>query len=272
MFAVGARTEVLAVAKATGECSTAVRVPADRAAPETIQTWDWHDALATDGLLHGLSLESGRRVKLFTEFGAPAKIGVNDAGLGVHFNILSHRSDGGPGGVPVHAIARRILEEAETVADALEIAESAPVSASTVFTVVSFRDGAAEAASIEVAPAGVAVVRPGADGWLVHTNHFLDPFLAEGDTGDEDSTTRTRYAHTSARTGAMTGRTPEERASAWCGTDTADAPVCVRPDLTKPAHEQWGTLLTIGLDLRGFGLDVHAGTPDEAALQGFGRF
>ena len=78
-FAVAARTEVLAVAPSAGEgeCSTAVRVPADGGAPETIQTWDWHDHLATDGLLHRLTAESGRVVKLFTEFGTPAKIGVN---------------------------------------------------------------------------------------------------------------------------------------------------------------------------------------------------
>ena len=83
-FAVAARTEVLAVAPSAGEgeCSTVVRVPADGGAPETIQTWDWHDHLATDGLLHRLTAASGRAVKLFTEFGAAAKIGVNDAGLG----------------------------------------------------------------------------------------------------------------------------------------------------------------------------------------------
>lgn len=63
-FAVGARTEVLAVAPSAGEgeCSTAVRVPRGAGAPETIQTWDWHDELATDGLLHHFTTESGRDV------------------------------------------------------------------------------------------------------------------------------------------------------------------------------------------------------------------
>lgn len=272
-FAVGARTEVLAVAPSAGEgeCSTAVRVPRDGSAPETIQTWDWHDDLATDGLLHRLSVVNGREVKLFTEFGTAAKIGVNDAGLGLHFNILSHRSDSEAGGVPVHAVARRILEEATTLAEAREIAASARVSASTVFTVAAFRDGEAEAASIEVAPAGVGIVPPNDAGWVVHTNHFLDPVLAEGDTMRAESTTQERYAYTVAAGDAMTGLDAVARAAAFCGGD-AGAPICMRPDQTKPAHEQWGTLLTIALDLPGFALEVHAGTPDEVAASGLERF
>lgn len=272
-FAVGARTEVLAVAPSAGEgeCSTAVRVPRDGGAPETIQTWDWHDELATDGLLHRFSAESGREVKLFTEFGTAAKIGVNDAGLGLHFNILSHRSDSDAGGVPVHAIARRILEEATTVEEARAIAASAVVSASTVFTIAAYHDGVAEAASIEVAPAGVGVVSPNADGWLVHTNHFLDPALADGDTMREESTTRARYDFTLAAGPAMTGLAPEPRAAAFCGGDAA-APICMRPDPAVPVHEQWGTLLTIALDVPGFALEAHAGTPDEVAAAGLDRF
>ncbi len=273
-FAVAARTEVLAVAPSAGEgeCSTAVRVPADGGAPETIQTWDWHDHLATDGLLHRLTAASGRGVKLFTEFGAAAKIGVNDAGLGVHFNILSHRSDSDAGGVPVHGIARRILEEATTLDEARRIAASARVSASTVLTVAAFHDGIAEAASLELSPAGMAIVPPAADGRLVHTNHFLDPVLAEGDTSADDSTTRARYAHASAVGGAMSGLPAAERAAAFCGSEGGSAPICMRPDAARPVHEQWGTLLTIALDLPGFALEVHPGTPDEVAVHGFDRF
>lgn len=161
LAAVGARTEILAAEppRGEGECSTAVLTGADHA-PETLQTWDWHEFLVPDGLLLDLTTQTGRRVKLFTEFGTAAKIGVNDAGLGLHFNILSHRSDSDQGGVPVHAIARRILEEAATVEEAQAIAASATVSASTVFTVFDFHDGGSRAVSLELAPAGLGVVRP----------------------------------------------------------------------------------------------------------------
>ncbi|WP_234106949.1 C45 family autoproteolytic acyltransferase/hydolase, partial [Streptomyces venezuelae] len=92
--AVGARTEILAACPAPGkgECSTAVFAPPGMP-PQTMQTWDWHDSLVPDALLHELTPRAGRTVKLFTEFGVPGKIGVNSAGLGVHFNILFHATD-----------------------------------------------------------------------------------------------------------------------------------------------------------------------------------
>ncbi|WP_306319592.1 MULTISPECIES: C45 family peptidase [unclassified Streptomyces] len=269
--AVGARTEILAACPPAGEgeCSTAVYAPGGGAAPQTVQTWDWHEHLVPDALLHAFTPAEGRTVKLFTEFGAAAKIGVNSAGLGVHFNILFHRADGAGGGVPVHAVARRILDEADTLEEAVELAGSARVSASTSLTVVTADGGAA---SLELSPRGLAVVRPGDDGWLLHTNHFLDPELAAGDVCPGDSSTAERLAHLGAVRAALPGLAPAERAKALCGSAGSGAVVCMRPDAAKPPHEQWGTLLTVGLDIAGGGLDYAVGTPDIAAERGFSRF
>ncbi|MGW5097257.1 C45 family autoproteolytic acyltransferase/hydrolase [Streptomyces nodosus] len=270
--AVGARTEVLAAAPGKGECTTAVHIPPAGGPPETIQTWDWHDSLTPDGLLLSLVTGTRRRVKLFTEFGTAAKIGVNDAGLGLHFNILHHCSDNTTGGVPVHAVARRVLEEATTVVEARDIVASATVSASTVLTVATCRDGRSAAASIEMSPAGFAVVPPDTDGWLIHTNHFLAPGLADGDTGTPESVSAERYDHAYAVRGSMTGRSAPERAAAFCGGDGAAAVVCVRADDAQPDHERWSTLLTASLDLPGVALEYRAGTPDAAAREGLDRF
>lgn len=270
--AVAARTEVLVAAPGPGECTTAVLVPPTGGAPETIQTWDWHDGLCPDAVLLGLTTPAGRRVKLFTELGTAAKIGVNDAGLGLHFNILRHASDHAGGGVPVHAIARRVLEEATTVAEAAEIAASATISASTVLTVVTYADGVADAASIEMSPAGTAVVRPGADGWLIHTNHFLDPSLGVGEAGTPEAMSEERYAHVDELRAGMGGLDAVDRAAAFCGPDAAGALVCMRPDKALPDHEQWGTLLTICVDVPGFALDHLAASPDVAAREGLARF
>ncbi|MDP5226461.1 MULTISPECIES: C45 family peptidase [Arthrobacter] len=274
LAAVGARTEILAAAppRLEGECSTAVLTREDRA-PETLQTWDWHDFLVPDGLLLDFATETGRRVKMFTEFGTAAKIGVNDSGLGLHFNILSHSSDSDAGGVPVHAIARRILEEASTVEEATAIAGSATVSASTVFTVFAqTHDGGSRAASLELSPAGLAAVRPDEDGWLFHTNHFLDPELSVGDAARAESTTVERFQHLNAVRETLAGLAPVDRARAACGTDGSGAAICMVPDSTKPRIDQWGTLLTIGVDVAGFGLDYFAGRPDQAAEHGLARF
>ncbi|MEU0598123.1 C45 family peptidase [Streptomyces sp. NPDC006393] len=270
--AVGARTEVLAAAPGQGECTTAVHAPPSGGPPETIQTWDWHDSLAPDGLLLSLVTGTRRRVKLFTEFGAAAKIGVNDAGLGLHFNILNHRCDDTTGGVPVHAVARRVLEEATTVAEAQDIVASATVSASTVLTVATYRDGHAAAASLEMSPSGFAVMRPDTDGWVIHTNHFLDPGLADGDTSTPESASAERYRHAHAVRGAMTGRPAPARAASFCGGHGAAAVVCVHADDSQPGHERWSTLLTACLDLPGFALEYRAGNPDVAAREGLDRF
>lgn len=273
LAAVGARTEILAAAppRAEGECSTAVHVGAGIPA-ETIQTWDWHDFLVPEGLLVEFEATSGLGVKIFTEFGTAAKIGVNSAGLGLHFNILSHESDSAAGGVPVHAIARRILEEARTVDDARRIAASAEVSASTVFTVFDGDASGSRAASIEVSPAGVGVVPPDSDGWILHTNHFLDPELFAGDTMPADSTTAERFAHLDAVRGTLAGLAPAARALAACGGLGENAAVCMTPDRTLPRIDQWATLLTISMDTVEFGLDVYPGRPDQAATAGLIRF
>ncbi|MET8977057.1 C45 family peptidase [Streptomyces sp. NPDC004539] len=195
-----ARTEILATVGATaeGECSTAVYLGADT--PRTLQTWDWHEEF-TDGK----TLVSHPTARIFTEAGILGKIGVNSAGLGLHFNILSHAEDGDGIGVPVHVVARRILDEAATLAEAVDLARSARVSASTVLTVVS-RDN--DGACVELSPAGTAVLPPDADGYLLHTNHFLDPRLAEGESAAEAGSTHVRYAHLVAHRELLTSPDP----------------------------------------------------------------
>lgn len=324
LAALNARTEILAAGEPDreGECSTLVLAPESARSPLTLQTWDWHAELCPTGLLLSVApdppeADRGRgrvgRVRLFTEAGMLGKIGVNDAGLGVHFNILHHASDTDAGGVPVHAIARRVLDEASTVEEAASIIRSAPVSASTVLTVVADR-GARRAVCFEISPERVAEVLPDPDGMLVHTNHFLAPELAAGEAASAASTTRTRFAHLSRigqranlRGGGLRGlggrgdpgdpgdpgglgalrdlggprglghlrgasASIEERAADFCGPEGAHAPVCMRPDPSLPPHDQWTTLLTIGLDLERGRLEYRAGSPAELVAHGAERF
>lgn len=269
VMTVCARTEILATLDTSeqGECSTAVVLPENGRAPRSMQTWDWHEFLVPASLVLTYTTAAGVRVKTFTEFGAPAKIGVNDAGVGVHFNILHHASDHSDGGVPVHAIARRILEEAHSVDDAVEIARSASVSASTVLTVVSAEPAAA---CIELCPAGTAVVTPVArldgEAILFHTNHFLNEELAAGERTPDVSTTYARLDHLGSVLAASAGDLgPSEFATALCGADGADAPICMTPDLALPQADQWSTLLTVGLDVSEGTMEYFSGDPTEFA-------
>ncbi|MFI9841114.1 C45 family autoproteolytic acyltransferase/hydrolase [Nonomuraea sp. NPDC051941] len=268
---VNARTEILAAIDATGEgeCSTSVVLPGAGEAPRTVQTWDWHDHLRDAPMLWELEPRPGHVVRTFTEAGALAKIGVNTGGLGIHFNILRHDSDTADLGVPVHLIARKILDEATTVEEAADIARSATVSASTVITAVTSSD----AASIEISPAGVAVIPPEPDGVLQHCNHFLDPALAKDERHSTDRpSTYARFQHLRANTEGLSSDDHTKRALAMLSHGPEDAPVCAHPDQTMPINQRWETVATIALDLVAARLRVHQGGPcqvTEATWQTF---
>jgi len=267
LAALVARTEILAH-EPVSECTTAVALRPGRA-PSTIQTWDWYRHLAPTATLLAFSTADGTGVRTFAETGMLAKIGVNDAGVGVHFNMLGHALDGTVPGVPVHAVVRRILEEARGVDDAVRIVRSAPYAASSAMTVVDRTGGAA---SIEVSPAGIAVIAP-TDGLLVRTNHFLDPGLAAGGVTDEHSTTGARFAH-ARRTGMGLAQAGDlaSAAAVLCGAEGAASPVCVRPDLRLDPDHRWETLLTISIDLDAVALHWHPGPPSDLRTVDARRF
>lgn len=266
------RTEVLAAVGAVGEgeCSTAVYLPA-AGAPRTIQTWDWHDELAADRLVVRHVADSGLTVRYFTEFGMLAKIGLNDAGLGLHFNILNHASDSGPIGVPVHAVARRVLDQATTIAEAVDIAASATLSASTVLTVATYDGERGDAACIELSPAGQAVVRPD-DGILVHTNHFLDAGLARGDLVPSSASTYRRLKQVRERRDLVSAADPLRRTEALRVHEVDGAPVCCHPDPEVSFDQRWESLLTMVLDLDRGMLDFHDGRPCDVRADSWQTF
>lgn len=278
LMLLNARTEILAHAPAPPtECSTVVALHGGRR-PQTLQTWDWNADLAPTAVLLE-ELVGGRVVRTFAETGMPGKIGVarapGAAGIGVHFNILHHRSDRSAVGVPVHVVMRRILDEATGLDGAIALARSAPLGASTVLTVVEGESdrGHARAASLELSPEGVGVVEPTA-GFLAHTNHYLDASLAEGEAARATSTTQVRLEHALAQRDAlMAAHGAVELAAAMCGARGADAPVCVRSEPDAAFAERWSTLLTASLDVDATAIDWFAGPPSgmtAATVQRFG--
>ncbi|WP_020672965.1 C45 family autoproteolytic acyltransferase/hydolase [Amycolatopsis nigrescens] len=261
--ALNGRTEILAALACTGEgeCSTSVLLPG-AGAPRTVQTWDWHDTLRHNMLIWSLEPRPGRQVHTFTEFGVVGKIGLNSAGLGVHFNVLRHASDHADIGVPVHVVARRVLDEATTVEQAVELARSARLSASSMLTVVTFDGRDSAALGLELCPAGVAELPLGADGFLMHTNHFLDPELAEGEvTTAAVSSTYERLPGLRERLGALSAADHTGRARALHSHRGDGAPICTHADHSLPAHLRWESLATISLDLAARRLYVHDGGP-----------
>jgi isopenicillin-N N-acyltransferase-like protein len=264
-----ARTEILARlgVVAPGECSTIVDLRADGRSPVTMQTWDWHEHLADSWLAWTIEFPSGEVLHTITEFGQLAKIGVGSRGVGLHLNILNHASDGGPMGVPIHVLSRTVLERAASASSAAALLGAAPVSASSVFTLIAASSAGATVAGAELAPAGPRFVLPSADGLYLHTNHFLDPHLAAGDraprTGPDSFL---RLDALRRKTCGDPARDPEELRSILADHSAGAGSTCCHAAESARFGDRWTTLATVSLDVAAGELSVRRGGPcDEAA-------
>jgi isopenicillin-N N-acyltransferase-like protein len=265
LAAVNARTEILAIAgRATGmappsECSAVVSLGEDEAEPVAVQTWDWYPELADDWLEWTIPHPDGRRVVTVTEYGIVGKIGTNDCGVGVLLNILHHRADGAGVGVPVHAVARHILDVAPNVHSGLTVAASARVSASSTVTVVGGHRAGKTAVSAELWPGGPGYALPDPDGLLVHTNHFLSDPARLGDLKlVEAPDTLVRYEVLRRRLHRYAGRAPAEAVFEVMADHTGG--VCCHPD-PNAEGPTYATLATVQLDLAAGTVVTHAGGP-----------
>lgn len=267
--AINARTEVLAaIGKKTEpqpslphECSTVVRLRRGRP-PLAVQAWDWYADLSDLWFVWEIPHADGRLVTTVTEYGIVGKIGVNNQGLGVHFNILHHRDDGAGIGVPVHILARRILDEARDLNQALTLAAQASVSASSSLTLVAAASGESAAISAELNPVGVGYALPDPDGLLVHTNHFLSTPANLADTELRNGPdTLVRY---DMLRGALAGRAEINMADALSAMSShllGGGGTCCHIDPALPPAAQFQTLATVVLDVDAGNLAVHSGGP-----------
>jgi isopenicillin-N N-acyltransferase like protein len=258
--AVNARTEILARLSTTAgdECSTVVSVGP---APVAMQNWDWYEAMAGNWLEWTIPHPDGRRVTTVTEYGMVGKIGVNERGVGTLLNILHHRNDGTGMGIPVHIVARRILDTAGDVADGLRACASASLLGLTASTAITVVDSS-EAVSVELWPGGMGQVHPDSGRLLVRTNHFLTGPAREGDTWEErGSDTIARRAELSKRLGGRAG--VDERAATAVLTDHGSG-LCCHPNPADIPELGLATLATVSLDLAGRSLRVSDGSPCQA--------
>jgi isopenicillin-N N-acyltransferase-like protein len=266
--ALNARTEILGrFGLQHPECSTVVHAPTDGTPPVTTQTWDWHEEMRDGWFVWHIEHPDGREVRTVTEYGIVGKIGVNAAGLGLHFNILAHATDGpAPRAdtlwLPVHVLARHVLDRCDSLDEAVEMATATPVAASSAITLAAYESGQAQAATVELSPVGAAVLHPGVDGYLLHTNHFVDPRLASGEAlATEDPDTLHRFAALHARTADRPAPGAPALLDALTFHLDEGAALCCHPDPDAAPGERWETLATVSLDVTNVRLAVHAGGP-----------
>src|SRR5699024_12329757 len=131
------------------------------------QNWDWAVDFSTLWHINDVGAVPGQHRHVgIAEYGMLGKIGLNEAGVGVLLNILKHRADG-PGGVPVHMVLVRVLSEAGSLAEPLEIVHSAPTSSRSLITVTT----AEAAVQVDVAGEAKRERRSPGDGFPVHAHH-----------------------------------------------------------------------------------------------------
>jgi isopenicillin-N N-acyltransferase like protein len=268
--ALNARTELLAAYGHAGhECSTAGCTARAAAAGRTVagQTWDWLSELRDLWFVWTIEHPGGRVVHTLTEPGIVGKIGVSTGGVSVLLNILKHARDGRPIGTPVHVAARRVLDEAGSVDEALAILRSASPSASSCLTVAD----AELVVSAEVSPAGLGVVEPDAAGMLAHTNHFLTAPARDGDC--EPGAYPDTLARLDAVRGAQAAREPgtlgaDDLVAMLAAHGCGDDRVCMHPAADARFGESWETLATVVADPGAARLVVTRGGPRHTASAG----
>ncbi len=281
--ALNARTELLAAARGRGECSTIAclgTITAD-GEPIGIQTWDWHEEVAGCWMHWTIDHPDGRRVETMTEAGIVGKVGMSSDGVGVLLNILGHRLDGPPVGVPVHVICRRVLDEADNAVRALELVAAAEVSASSAVTIVADDEDGGACCTVELSPAGPGFVTPDDRGVLLHTNHFL---AEPGRPGDSmvrlgpDSVLRLDHARRGTAR-LETGAIDEDAIlSVMRSHRGGSGAICCHPAEGAPFGERWRTLATVTvrpaqreLTLRRGGPCGQAWSTDAPAMQSLSR-
>lgn len=265
--ALNARTEILAMLPPAGggECSTVVLLRAPGEAPVALQTWDWHDEFADSWLVWTIEHPGGHVVHTLTEYGILGKIGVSSAGLGLNLNILHHGGDGGPFEVPVHVLARAVLDEPAGIGQALVTIGGAAASASSALTVTAAGADEPVALTAEVFPGGPRFVLPGPGGLLLHTNHFLDQHAARSERGNRlGPDSYLRHAVLRQRLARRAGDGPADVLAAMRSHTGGSGAVCCHPDPAAALGSRYATLATVSLDVARCAMSVLAGGPCSA--------
>ena len=256
VVALNARTEIIALGgRGSSECSTlTAQIGGHRVG---VQTWDWHIEL--DPFWHTHTVTGpGLRYAGLTEQGILSKIGVNEAGLALHFNILGHRGDG-PDGVPMHLLSSVVLSECRSVDEAIELIREAPVASSSAFTMLD----AQRAVSVEMSPAGVFPIEE-VDGSVQRTNHFQHGTpLAEqkSEIYEPDSSERLALVRERLAEGAPAAADELVRVLL---SGEGEPPLTCRADMSKTYGERWATLATIITDPDARTIRILDGMPTDA--------
>jgi isopenicillin-N N-acyltransferase-like protein len=248
------RTEILnaAYARLAAQECTAVALLPEITVDERIllaQNWDWRPEVAETVCVLEIEADDIPNLVTVVEAGMLAKTGMNAAGLGVVTNALTSSLDCGEPGVPYHAILRAILEST-TFSDAVN-AVTLQRRASSANYLIAHEDG--EAINVEAVPGGydLTFFQYPDDGFMVHTNHFLERHAEFKDVGLFHGTgTLARWMRMrhllQVQERPLNAFDLQELFSDHFNTPRS---ICAHPDVAFPPPEQVRTVASIIMDL-----------------------
>lgn len=270
ILAINCRTEVMYGLgdSAATECSAfGARGAATRDGHVMLaQNWDWLAPSVDNCILLEMHSPGRPTFVTFVEAGLLAKIGFNDAGIGMVTNLLLTDEDrGNPAGVPFHAILRRILWAA-TFEDALTATTRTERASSGNFVIAST---GGELVDVEVRPGGadrVHRIEP-VDDEVHHANSFCGPIGRAHDRGRDILPCGPRRTD---RLGALLaerrGRLDVEAAKELLQDhDGAPTAICRHPDESLHKLERVVTTGSVVMDLTAAHMEVALGRPCEGS-------
>lgn len=233
------------------EGSTVIRIASDMKL-QTLQTWDWCNNVFEITYFLSYKSVTGKTVKVFSQVGSAAKVGVNSKGIGVQVNSTATLRDK-VGGIPPTVVVRRILEETDTVAHALSIIESANLVSACAIHVLSQKKPV-EAITVEIQPSGCTLLYPDKEGYILYTNHFIS-HVADG---RKSQNSLIRLKHLKKVHKNMISEDLKIRAKKMC-EENRQCVISVNVKQGKLMHIQ--TQITISLDLENTKILYNIGNP-----------
>lgn len=157
------------------ECTSFAATPEATADGHTVlaQNWDWVPFARELAVLLEVHRNGKPSFATIVEAGMLAKVGVNDAGLGLCTNTLVSERDTDRQGVPYHVMLRALLEST-CVEEATAVLKSTERALSANYLVA---DKSGKAINFETIAGGandMHATHP-EDGLVAHTNHFCAP-------------------------------------------------------------------------------------------------
>jgi isopenicillin-N N-acyltransferase-like protein len=262
MFAAGGRRD--GAPPLPHECTSFAVLP-HRSATQTMvvgQNWDWLLHARETATVLEVTRDDGPSFVTLVEAGLLAKVGMNEAGLGLCTNTLISDGDEGRIGVPYHLLLRAALDS-ESGSGAADLITRAERALSANYLLV---DDTGFAADLETAPraGGVRRLEP-QDGQITHANHFRSADLTGQDLYAQ------RKPHTLARLRNVTKGLASTRSLSVNDLKTVLADhkeqpssVCQHPDEAVHPRERTATVAGIIMDVSHRTMRIAAGQPCSA--------